>query len=335
MNKTARYIFIILGILVLLFVLWFFKSIVAYILISLVLSLLGKPIVDMLLKLKIKKFRLPVWLCALASLVMLWIAFYAFFRIFVPIVVNEAEYLSGVKIQTLITSLEEPIDKVEIFLNKFRIEKEENLSLAETLSQKLSNLLSISTLSDILGSLANLLGNVFIALFSITFITFFFLKDDKMFINAIQLVIPEKHSKAFEHAMVSVKSLLMRYFVGLLGQITEIMILVTLGLTLVGVGFQHSLVIGLLAGFFNIIPYLGPLISSIFGTILGMVIHIDKDLHGGLLPMAGYMIVVFIIVHLIDNLIYQPLIFSKSINAHPMEVFLVILIAGHLAGVIG
>ena len=335
MNKTARYIFIILGVGVLLYILWYFKSIVAYILISLVLSLIGKPIVDRLVKFRIRKFKLPVWFSALATLIILWVAFFGFFRIFIPVVANEANYLSGVKVDTLVASIQAPIEKIEFFLNKFRIGKQENISLAKTLAEKIEEVMSVKAISNMFSSIANILGNIFIAVFSISFITFFFLKDEKMFTNAILLIVPEKHTKAFEHALESVKSLLMRYFVGILAQMTGIITLVTIGLTIVGVGFRHSLVIGLLAGFLNVIPYLGPLLGTIFGTLLGMIVHIDQNFYEELLPMAGYMIIVFITVQVIDNVLFQPLIFSKSVNAHPMEIFLVIMIAGSLAGVVG
>jgi predicted PurR-regulated permease PerM len=66
-----------------------------------------------------------------------------------------------------------------------------------------------------------------------------------------------------------------------------------------------------------------------------MIIHIEKDFYSELLPMAGYMLLVFIVVQIIDNILFQPVIFSSSVNAHPMEIFLVILIAGSMAGILG
>ena len=335
MSQTARYVFIFLGVVLLGYILWYFKSIVAYILISLVLSLIGKPIVDLLLRFRIRQIKLPRWFCALVSLMFLWVAFYAFFRIFIPIIVNEANDISGTKVQALISSLDSPIAKIESVVNEFRIAGKEHISLSETITEKLASLLNIATISNLFSSIANVFGNIFIAVFAISFITFFFLKDDKMFTDAILLVVPEKHTKAFQHALDSVKHLLMRYFVGILAQITGIITLVTIGLTIVGVGFKHSLVIGLLAGLLNVIPYLGPLMGSVLGTLLGMVVHIEKDFYSQLLPMAGYMLLVFIIVQIIDNILFQPVIFSSSVNAHPMEIFLVIMIAGSLAGIIG
>jgi predicted PurR-regulated permease PerM len=335
MSKTARYIFIILGVVLLGYILWYFKSIVAYILIAMVLSLIGKPIVDLLLKLRIRQFRLPRWFCALTALFLLWVAFYTFFRVFIPVIVNEANNLSGTKVQTLMNTLDPLFIRIESFLNEIRIGNIDSISLSETITEKVAAIFNISTISNLFSSIASILGNIFIAVFAISFITFFFLKDENMFTNAVLLLVPEKHTKAFQHALDSVKHLLMRYFVGILAQITGIITLVTLGLTIVGVGFRHSLVIGLLAGFLNVIPYLGPWLGAFFGTILGMIVNIEKDFYSELLPMAGYMILVFVIVQVIDNVVFQPVIFSSSVNAHPLEIFLVIMVAASLAGIIG
>ena len=165
--------------------------------------------------------------------------------------------------------------------------------------------------------------------------TFFFLKDEKMFTESIILLVPDKHVEAFRHALGSVRRLLMRYFIGITGQIICIIILVTLGLTIVGVGFRHSLLIGFMAGILNVIPYIGPLMGAILGIILGVATHLDMELYSELLPLVGYMILVFVIVQTADNVLFQPLIYSSSVNAHPMEIFLVILIAGSLAGITG
>ncbi len=111
--------------------------------------------------------------------------------------------------------------------------------------------------------------------------------------------------------------------------------MVSSGLILVGVGLSNSVLIGLQAAFFNIIPYIGPLIGSAVGVLLGIATHIELDFFTQLLPLTGWMVLVFILTHLIDNLVSQPLIFSNSVNAHPLEIFILLLIAGSLAGISG
>ena len=335
MSKTARYIFVILGIVLLGFVLWYFKNIVAYLLISMVLSLIGKPVVDLFGKVHFQKFRLPKWFRAMVTLMLIWVTFFAFFRIFIPLVAHEANDLSGINTESLIRSIDEPLVKIQVWLNKLSIATGTETSLSDYISQKLVSVFNLTMISNFFSFLTNILGNFFIALFSISFITFFFLKDDQLFEEGILLFVPDKHVHSFSHALSSARRLLMRYFIGIIGEILGIIVLVTIGLTIVGVGFSHSLVIGLLAGILNIIPYVGPLVGSVLGTLLEIATHIDMDFYRELLPLAGWMLLVFIAVQVIDNTLFQPLIYSSSVNAHPLEIFLVIMIAGSLAGVTG
>ena len=121
MSKTARYIFIIVGVIILGIVLWYFKNIVAYILISLVLSLVGGPVVKFLGKLKIGKISLQKGIRAFITLIFLWVAFFTFFRIFVPLIAKEANDFSKINIQAVVENLDEPIKKTEEFIAKFSV----------------------------------------------------------------------------------------------------------------------------------------------------------------------------------------------------------------------
>jgi predicted PurR-regulated permease PerM len=95
------------------------------------------------------------------------------------------------------------------------------------------------------------------------------------------------------------------------------------------------LLIGLIAALFNVIPYLGPIIGGTIGVALGIATHLDLEFYSQLLPLIFKMTGVFVTVQLIDNFVFQPLIFSNSVNAHPLEIFIVLLMAGSLAGIAG
>ena len=335
MKEFGKYFLIVISVAFVALIVWYFHSIVTYIIISAVLSLIGHPIVRILEKIRIKKFKFPKALNAAVALVILWGVFFSFFRIFIPLVANEANDLSNIDIDAVITNMEEPIQKLEKFYTNLDINKEDEAQFQEYLKAKIGNIVSFSLVTDFFSSLAGLLGDIFIAVFSITFITFFFLKDDKLFGNSMVMLLPARHEEAFRRAMSSIKNLLRRYFIGICGQITGIIILATIGLTIIGIGFKHALVIGLFVGIINIIPYIGPLIGVVFGTIMGIATHLELELYTELLPMVAYMIIVFIIVQVIDNVFFQPLIFGSSVKAHPLEIFLVIMIAGSLAGITG
>ena len=270
----------------------------------------------------------------LISLVLLWVIFFGFFRIFIPIVAREANELSRIDADTFIERLQQPIDKVENVFEHFQVSGNNGQSLTEYIKTRLISVLDFSFVSNLFGTLASVLGNIFVAVFSISFITFFLLKDQNLITETIVLLVPAKHETNVRHAMHSVKKLLSRYFIGIGLQVTCILILLTIGLTIAGLGFKRSLLIGLIAAILNVIPYLGPLIGTSLGILLGVAFNIHLEF-AALLPLAGYMLIVFMAVQLIDNFLFQPLIFSNSVNAHPLEIFLVILLAGSMAGVTG
>jgi predicted PurR-regulated permease PerM len=91
----------------------------------------------------------------------------------------------------------------------------------------------------------------------------------------------------------------------------------------------------LIIGTLNVIPYVGPWLGGIIGIIMGIASNLDMSFTGVVLPMVTYMLIVIIITQAIDNIVFQPVIFSNSVNAHPLEIFIVILAAGSFAGVAG
>jgi predicted PurR-regulated permease PerM len=98
---------------------------------------------------------------------------------------------------------------------------------------------------------------------------------------------------------------------------------------------ENAVVIAFLCAILNIIPYIGPLIGSILAGILTMLSNINNDFQTVTLPTTIYVTIGFFIVQLIDNNVSSPIIFSKSVNSHPLEIFLVILMVGLLFGITG
>ncbi len=333
MSKNFRYILIGFGILLLGFFLWYFITIVAYIIVASILALIGVPLVDFLGRFHIRNRRIPISLRSLITLCLLWVVFIGFFRIFIPIVAREAGQLSRIDVDSVMIMLQDPIHEAELIYNKFMLGNDE-ISFQDAIKSTIKSVLDVTFLTRFFGSVAGILGNIFIALFSISFITYFFLKERNILTEAIVILVYKRHEKAVRHALRSTRHLLTRYFIGIGGQLTEIFILVTAGMNIVGLSFKQSLLIGLTAGILNIIPYLGPLIGSSLGIVMGVAFHANISVET-IIPMMIYMIIVFIVVHLIDNFLYQPFIFSSTVYAHPLEIFLIILMAGSLAGVPG
>ncbi len=335
MNQTFRYILIIAGIAVAGFIVWYFSHIFAYILISAVFSLIGRPLVDILGKVTIRKRQIPKAFRALFALLTIWIVFVLFFSFVTPLVAIELNNLSQIDAQNVVTTLNEPIQSLESLIDKYKVDGAEEFTVQKFVTDKLGAVFNVSFMTSFFSSVASTLGNFFIAIFSITFITFFFLRDETLFAEAILTIVPDKHVRAFKHAMESTRRLLIRYFLGILVQILGVFVLITTGLTIAGVGFNHSLLIGLIAATLNVIPYLGPFIGGAIGITLAIITNLQLDFSTELLPLIGWMMLVFGITQLTDNFVFQPLIFSNSVNAHPLEIFIVIMVAGSLAGIPG
>ncbi len=334
-SGIVKYIALAIGVAITVFILWYLRSIIFFILVSFVLSLIGRPVIDILDRLKYRKIKIPRAVSALIALLLLWGGLLLFFRIFIPIIAFQASELANVNADAVIGNLDEPIQQVEIFMHRFELDAFRDVSITEFVLDKLNSVLNIEFFTNIFSSLAKLLGNIFIAAFAISFITFFFLKDDRLFLEGVLIFVPTQHELAVRHVMSSIRYLLMRYFIGILLQITCIIILITAGMLIVGIKFNNALVIGLLVGIFNIIPYIGPVIGATLGIFIGVVTHLELSFYTEMLPMLGYMLLVFACVQLIDNILFQPMIYASSVHAHPLEIFLVLMIAGSTAGILG
>ncbi len=334
-ERIWKYVLIGIGAAVLLAIFWYFRVIIAYILISAVLSLIGKPLVDLLDKVRYRKFYLPTWFNALVSTLALWIVFFMFFRLLIPIVAGQAANLAEVDVNLVMQSFDEPMKKLDTLLISLQLEEFREKPISEFVSEQLSSIFNYNVISNIFGNIATLLGNIFIAVFSITFITFFFLKDNQLFVEGIIVLVPTRHEQATRKVISSIKYLLTRYFTGIFLQNICILILATAGLLIIGIEFQTAVVIGLIAGIFNVIPYLGPIIGQVFGITIGALTHLHLPFYSEMLPLLGFIFLVLLSVQIIDNFVFQPLIYSSSVLAHPLEIFIVLLIAGSVAGVLG
>ena len=335
MKTTLRNILIIFGILVLLAALWYFRNIVIYILVSGVLSIMGRPLVVLLTRIRIGKWSFPRIPAALLTLIVILGMIALFFITFVPLVTKQINYLSTIDSEKIVQFIENPITRLERIFTNLNPEISNKLSIKAYLESKVSGILNIEMIQNLVGSFISTIGTVVVGIFSISFITFFFLKDQHLFYNSILMWVPDKYVENATRALNSVKNLLTRYFIGIVIQSTCIMILIDIGMTLAGIDFQQALVMGLIVGILNVIPYVGPWLGLFISVIMGIASHINLDFNTVVIPLVYYMVIVIAVTQVIDNLVFQPVIFSNSVRAHPLEIFVVILAAGFAAGIPG
>lgn len=334
MNMSTKYFLGIIAFVFVVFFSWYFFTIIVYVLIAAVISFIGKPIINLLERVKIKGHQLPMALKAALALSCLWILFILFFSTVIPLAVAEFQSLGNVSVSNIVTELEGPINDAGRFLKYYGF-LDEDLNMSTYITESLGSLVDVAKIKTLFGTVAGTLSSLLVALFSITFISFFFLKDSRLFSGMVTAIVPSRYEEQAKNALESIQKLLIRYFVGLLLEVFGVMALNTIGLSIVGLGFSNALVIGLITGVLNVIPYIGPLIGLVFGLSVGVVLNLDMDFYTQMLPLLIYMSVALLFTQLIDNVVFQPFIYGNSVHAHPLEIFLVILMAGSIAGIPG
>lgn len=336
MNKLSRYIAICAVTATVLFLAWYFSNILTCILISAVLALIGNPIMNFLTSLNIGKYRMPSSIAALITLVFIAAILCGLILFIIPLVGRIISEMSAINLEEINRKLAVPLYQWNVKLHELFPTMDQDITLEVMLLDKLRSLFSFSLFTDAFSSVTSFLVEIFISAFTIVFVTFFFLKDNSTFTNMILIFVPDKYEENTRRAISGINSLLIRYFTGISVETIFITILNTLGLCLVcGVSFQMSVVLAFLSGVLNVIPYIGPLAAGAFGTVMGIISFYSAGMEPHLPTLVFKLIAVFVATHLVDVFIFQPYIYSNSVKAHPLEIFLVILIAGNVGGIVG
>lgn len=332
MNQGVKLALAIIGVVLFVWGIWYFSSIVAYVLVAAVISLIGRPVTDFLLKISIRGKSIPSSIAALLTLIGIGASAALLLALFAPLIIKEIEVLSAVDYQKVGEKLSLQVRNSLQFLSHLNLSGDDR-SNEEFLISQLQEMVSVDRIRDLINNIFSIIGNAFVAVFSIVFISFFLLKDNKLLRRVILMATPDHLMDEVDHIMQKTTKLLSRYFIGLIVQISIVTMLIALGLFIIGI--PNALLIGFLAGLVNLIPYVGPLIGAFIGIFIATTLNLDLDVTRELIPMLAKVAAVFLTVQLLDNLVLQPYIFSNSINAHPLEIFLVISLAGTLAGIPG
>ncbi len=323
-NGILRAISIIVGIGILLYFIYKIKSVIGYIAIAAVISLIGRPLTLFLQN----KLKFNNTLAAIVSITFLLSLFLGLVSLFIPLIIQQGENLSLLNIEQLELNIENLYTEIVSYFNLHRIDLEQSIKSSNILSR-----LDFKFIPMFLNAFIGGLGSFSIGLFSVLFISFFFLKDSRLLENGILTFIPDNKELRWKNSSTKIKDLLSRYFVGLIIQISILFVIYTVGLLIIGV--ENAIVIAFLCALLNLIPYVGPLIGILLMLTLTMTSNLGPDFGNIIIVKSIWVFVVFLIGQLVDNFFSQPFIFSKSVKSHPLEIFLVILIAGILFGVIG
>ncbi|MDD2675189.1 MAG: AI-2E family transporter [Flavobacterium sp.] len=308
-------------------VLFFFyqiQSVLIYLVVSFILTLIGNPILDFFKK----RLKFNHIVATIATLFIFILIIFGFIMMFVPLILSQGQNLSLLNTTEIEKDILQLITQITVFLDNHQIDSAQVLQEANITSK-----INFNFIPNFLNTILGTLSSLGVGLGSVLFITFFFLKDRLMFIVGAKKLIPNSHEDQILHSLEKINHLLSRYFIGLLLQLFIVFLLYLIVLFLFGV--PNALVIAFLCAVLNIIPYIGPLIASVLAAILTMLSNLGSDFQSEILPTTIYVLIGFWIVQIIDNNLSQPIIFSKSVSSHPLEIFLVILIAGFLFGILG
>lgn len=312
--------------------LWYFREVVVYILISAVFAIIGRPFVGLLCKLKIKKFALPRWLAAAVTLLLLWVIIGGLLSLIVPLVAGKIYELSSLDLRSALEGVEAPLERLQNSISTIFALPETHFSISDIIVSSLRRFLNYDTVNAVVSSIINTGMSAVIVVFSVSFITFFFLKEDGLFSQMVSAVFPEKYAENVHRAIDKVSLLLSRYFTGLLTESLIISTIIAIVLFLFGMNVEDACFIAVIMGMLNVIPYAGPAVGVLVSIFIGVVSPIDGCTIAYTLAVIMGTICV---VKGIDDFVLQPTIYSSKVSAHPLEIFIVILMAGSVGGIVG
>jgi predicted PurR-regulated permease PerM len=335
MEKYRKYIVGAIGLTLLILFVIYFTNIIGWILIALFLATLGSPLVRFIRKIRIGKLVTPKWLAALLTLATMWFVLIMAFQLLIPLVIDQVGEFQAIDVETVSEGLEKPIKNLDDFIQQTPIINQPDFSTEDFVIEKITSIVSFTSVGNFVNDLGGTAWNLFLSIFSITFICFFFLKDTHLFDKGVLMLVPSKYEEKAQNVLNSVRNLIARYLLGVILETVFMMTLFTLGLYLIGVQFDLALLVGLIGGTLNVIPYIGPWIGATIGVILITTANIQLDFYTEIMPLILKILGVVAVAQLTDNILFQPLIYSKSVKAHPLEIFFVIIIAGSMYGVLG
>jgi len=306
----------------------FFSNIIIYLIVAFIISMIGKPVVRFLEK----RLRIPnTWSC-LITLVGFACVFVGFVWLIIPLVSTQISAFYEIDFNALGRELSVPLSRIQDYLWNYGLMSKDQ-TLEQAMIVGIQHLLNSIHFEALFANVLSVLASLFIGTFSIVFVSFFFLKDQTLFYEILLLFVPERYEKQAENIIENSQKLLTRYFAGLLTEVVLMMIL--LSTTMWALGIKNAVLLGFFGGLLNVIPYLGPVIGAIMASVLAYT----AALSGGFSPDSIWIIVkvigAFSVCNLIDNFVIQPTLYSRSVKAHPLEIFLVIMMAGSLAGIKG
>lgn len=331
MKNTLIYLLLALALFI--FAAWLFSDIFIYIAFAVVLSAILRPLMRYLTNTQFFGLRLPRILAVVLSFGILSALLTAFIILFIPLISEQVEVLSNLNYDDLYAKVTIPLQNLEEFLIGNDLVSQEPGFIVNNLKTSIIDFVSGIQVGNILNALLAFTGSFFVGLMAVTFISFFLLYEMESLRKKFISFIPNQYFEVTITAYNKIERLLSNYLTGLLIQMFSVFSLAAIGLSIVGV--KYALTIALFAAVANLIPYLGPILGAGFGIIVGISTGVELTDIQSILFLILKIVSVFGVVQVVDNVLLQPIIFSKSVKAHPLEIFIIIFAGASLAGIPG
>lgn len=331
MTWNREYTRSIIGGAIMIFLAWMFTPIFSYIFISAIIASAGRPIMRLFAKIKIRKKELPAGLRASLVLITMISIITLLAAILTPSIASQANSISEIDLEEVSIQLDEKLEPIKRLLHE-RNMVSAGQDFKEIIQKNVVRLVKEVNLNAIFSNILGLTGDLFMSAFAILFMSFFFLKDEKLFSWIVMLFISQRNHERVSNIMEKVRKTLSRYFFGLMIEVSSMMVLLSVGGF--AIGLENAILIGFIGGLLNVIPYLGPLIGAMIGATLVIISNIAVGIDTALL-LAGQIMIVFAVANMIDNFVLQPLIYSQSVHMHPLAIFIFIFAGGMLGGPLG
>ncbi|MBU2527261.1 MAG: AI-2E family transporter [Bacteroidetes bacterium] len=319
-----RAIGILFGIVLLLYFLYVVRSVILYIGIAAAVSLIGRPMV-IFLRERLKFRNTPAVILTILVIIAIIIGI---FSLLIPVVIQQSHNLSNIDFNQLRQNLNDLSKEISAYFGSEQLDIMQSLQATQFFQK-----FEFNMIPNALNYVFNSVGSLGVGLFSVIFISFFLLKDSNLMLESILVFSKTGSEDKFFKVFTKTKNLLSRYFIGLVFQILILFVIYTIILVVFDV--DNPVAVALICAFLNIIPYVGPLFAGFLMLLLTVSSNLGADFQSVILPKLIYVLSGYALAQLIDNVLSQPLIFSKSVRSHPLEIFLVILIGGLVFGIGG
>ncbi len=306
LDYSTKVILRVVGVFLILGFLWVIRDIVIIILLSLVLASALEPLVEYL-----NKRRVPRFVSVLGTYVIVLGFVAIMIALLAPLVIDQAQVLSQ-NLPSYAVELQAKYPSIDLLLG------------GADLSNVAKDLLSSGSSKDLLFHRTLGLFNGLFALITVLVLSFYLVAADKGMKQFISDLIPGQHQEFIVNLIEKIQRKMGLWVVGQFILSVFIFLLTYIGLSILGV--EYALVLAIIAGLLEIVPYVGPFLSAVPAVFFALIQNP---------PLVIAVIILYILIQKTEGYVLVPKVMEKTVGTSPLVVLLALLIGYKLAGVLG